>query len=409
MTIEYLPVGIACNLSCEYCYQDPMRDAGNINVPRNWNRVQEQLLRAGSDFAVFGGEPLLAPVEHLEEVWAFGHKHYGKNGIQTNGALITPAHIELFKKYNVQVGISVDGPGELNSLRSGLEITDKILSNINLLCLEGIIPSIITTIHKKNTGDNLLALMAWFDRLAAGGILHLNLHILEVEKGRERLTDTENIEAFLGLYLWSKTSKMTVSPFWDIRQLLTERNPSVPCVWNSCDPLTTAAVQGIGPDGARSNCGRTNKDGVNWIKADHPGAERYLLLHQTPQDVGGCKDCTFFIFCKGQCPGTAIDGDWRNRTADCKTWYALFERIESDIIREGSIPISRNYPLKEEIERSFLSQWVGDHMDSPHGDSPHGDSHGDSPHGDMHGDSSKSFEGGVEGVFLNEPPKFLTS
>ena len=89
-----------------------MRDAGNINVPRNWERVQKQLT---GEFTVFGGEPLLAPIEHLEEVWKFGFERYGKNGIQTNGTLITDQHIDLFKRYNVQIGISVDGPGLHNS------------------------------------------------------------------------------------------------------------------------------------------------------------------------------------------------------------------------------------------------------------------------------------------------------
>jgi uncharacterized protein len=235
------------------------------------------------------------------------------------------------------------------------------------------------------------------------GVKHINFHILEVEKGQERISEEENIRTFIGLYLWSKTSKMNIQPFQDIKKLLTERNPIVSCVWNHCDPATTAAVQGVSADGSKSNCGRTNKDGVNWLKGDSPGFERYLLLRETPQEVGGCKDCKFFIFCKGQCPGTAIDGDWRNRTADCKTWYALFDRIEYDLVREGSLPISRNIALKSEIESALLQKWAGS-KDSSHGDSPHGDS----PHGDAHGDSSKSYEG-IPGVVLNEPPKFLTT
>jgi uncharacterized protein len=32
------------------------------------------------------------------------------SGIQTNGTLIKDAHIEMFEKYRVQVGISCDGP-----------------------------------------------------------------------------------------------------------------------------------------------------------------------------------------------------------------------------------------------------------------------------------------------------------
>jgi len=411
MTIEYLPVGIACNLSCSYCYQDPMRDAGNINVPRDWERVQTQLT---SQFTVFGGEPLLAPIEHLEEVWKFGLEKYGSNGIQTNGTLITPQHVELFRKYRVQVGISVDGPGYLNSLRvcgdDTLTATTQTLSAIETLCTEGLTPSLIITIHKRNGIEwRFVELLTWLDSLERMGIKHVNIHNLEIEEGREHLclTEAETIKAFTGLYLWSKTSKMTIQPFDDIKKLLTERNPNVSCIWNHCDPSTTAAVQGVSPDGSKSNCGRTNKDGVNWVKADTPGFERYLLLRQTPQAVGGCAGCKYFVFCKGQCPGTAIDGDWRNRTRDCRTWYTLFERIETD--QKGAV---LSELAKTEIEGAYLRVWTGEqghHQDTPHGDIAHGDSHGDSPHGDAHADSSMVFEGGIPGVILDGPPPIFTS
>ena len=79
-------------------------------------------------------------------------------------------------------------------------------------------------------------------------------------------------------------------------------------------------MQGIEGTDQRSNCGRTNKDGIDFVKSDREGFERYLALYYTPQEYGGCKDCRFFLMCKGQCPGTAIDRDWRNRTEHCEVW-----------------------------------------------------------------------------------------
>ncbi len=74
------------------------------------------------------------------------------------------------------------------------------------------------------------------------------------------------------------------------------------CIWNACDPYTTQAVRGVAGQGQRNNCGRTNKDGIDFGKADTPGYERYLALYQTPQEAGGCSGCSFFLMCKGQCP-----------------------------------------------------------------------------------------------------------
>jgi uncharacterized protein len=376
MTVEYLPVGIACNIACGYCYQDPMREAGNINVPRDWPRVRDQLDRLG-EFTVFGGEPLLAPLAHLEEVFAYGFARHGKNGIQTNGTLITDAHLDLFEKYRVHVGISIDGPPALNRVRCAPEQTAQTLTAIATLCARGMPPSIITTIHRGNA--DLAQLLPWFESLAAQGVQHLNLHELEVECGRDRLalSEDENIRVYLELYEWSKTTTLRVLPFTDIRALLTTEYPAVMCVWNHCDPLTTEAVHGLTPNGELSNCGRTNKDGVNWVKSDRPGRERYRALAQTPQACGGCQGCTYFAFCKGQCPGTAIDGDWRNRTVNCRFWYALFEHIERDCDPATLLTPDVKRRLEGRIIASDVSH--GDaHVDSwEHGDVPHGDDHGD--------------------------------
>lgn len=389
MTTEYLPVGIACNLKCGYCYQDPMRDAGNISVPRNWEKAKENLKR---EFTVFGGEPLLAPIEHLHEVFAYGLENFGRNSIQTNGVLITDAHIEMFQKYKVGVGISIDGSGELNSVRSSLQETDQTLGAIAKLCDAGLIPSLIITLHRENAGpDRIRQLVKFIDSMMACGVSHFNFHILEREQGKEHLAlnDDETIFAFQELY----NQNSRAQPFLDIYNLLTDENPKVSCIWNHCDPLTTDAVQGVGPDGEKSNCGRVNKDGVNWVKADTPGSERYSALYNTPQEHGGCKDCRFFFGCKGQCPGTAIDGDWRNRTRDCQIWYHLFEMIEKEILLSKRMPVTRNLQWLRYAEKKILE--VGSHGDSPHQDSPHGDAHGDSPHIDVHGDSTLSSSTGV--------------
>jgi uncharacterized protein len=387
MTVEYLPVGIACNISCKYCYQDPMRDAGNINVPRDWEKVKKQLTALGQDFSIFGGEPLLAPIAHIKEVFEFGFKKFGRNGIQTNGSLITDEHIKLFKAYNVRVGISIDGPGLLNSVRCTNALTKKTERAIRKLCDQGVPPSIICTIHKGNFDSPVL--IGWLNDLVSQGVHYINFHEMEVECGKEEwaLSEDDNIWMFLELYEWAKTKKVYVNPFVDIKALLTQEHPQVMCVWNHCDPLTTAAVQGVNPDGSRSNCGRASKDGVNWVKADSPGLERYIALYHTPQEFGGCRGCRYFAFCKGHCPGTAIEGDWRNRTQDCRLWYTLFERIEKDNADRILDPL-----IIKRKELEVINQ---------HGDSPHGDGHGDTPHGDAHGDH---WDDGVEATILKESP-----
>jgi uncharacterized protein len=109
--------------------------------------------------------------------------------------------------------------------------------------------------------------------------------------------------------------------------------------------------------GERSNCGRTNKEGIDFVKADRPGFERYLALYHTPQEDGGCQGCRFFLACKGQCPGTAIDGDWRNRTEYCELWKKLFRHIEERLLERGAFPISVQ-PNRVHLERVMLQAWT---------------------------------------------------
>jgi len=112
-------------------------------------------------------------------------------------------------------------------------------------------------------------------------------------------------------------------------------------------------VQGVEGDGRSSNCGRTNKDGVDFPKAEFAGYERYLALAKTPYAYGGCSGCRFFIFCKGQCPGTAIDGDWRNRTEHCSVWQLREQRLRQRRKSSREPPALRRGSRDEDIDVTF--------------------------------------------------------
>jgi uncharacterized protein len=323
----------------------------------------------GTDFVLFGGEPLMVPEPDLEALWAWGFQKFGKNGIQTNGTLISGNHIRMFKQYGVHVGISIDGPAELNDIRwvgsltATREATEKTHAAIARLCREGIPPSLIVTLHRVNaTRDKLPRMHEWLRSVHALGVTSARLHVLEVESDEIRrkyaLTPEENLEALLSFArLEDELSTLRFDVFHDMRRLLEGQDSSTTCVWNACDPYTTRAVRGVEGTGQRSNCGRTNKDGIDFAKAASEGFERYLALYHTPQQHGGCRDCRFFLMCKGQCPGTAIDGDWRNRSELCEVWMRLYERLEAELLRAGQTPLSI-HPLRPQVEAKILDGWA---------------------------------------------------
>lgn len=368
MTIEVRPFSVACNIQCLYCYQNPQRDAANASAPYDLVQIKKAVEAEGGAFTLFGGEPLLLPLKDLEDLWSWGYRRFGRNSVQTNGTLISDEHIAMFRKYKVHVGISLDGPGELNdvrwhgSLSKTRESTARSESSLERLCREGFRPSLIVTLHRGNAaGEKLPVLLQWIRDLNSLGLQSFRLHLLESESLEIRaglgLSEGENIRALLAfLALTREIPGLEIDLFKDMRQLLLGVDKGVGCVWGACDPYTTSAVRGIEGQGQRSNCGRTNKDGIDFVKATEPGFERYVALYHTPQDAGGCKDCRFFLMCKGQCPGTAIDGDWRNRTEHCEVWKSVFKVLESDLATQGIEPLSLS-SNRQEIECQAVARW----------------------------------------------------
>ena len=395
MSIELQPLGVACNIACSYCYQAPMRDGGNEKTPTyDLAKMQAAALGEGvgqpdgrggkTSFSVFGGEPLLLPLADLEELFRWGSEQGVAPGIQTNASLVTDRHVALFKQYRTSVGVSLDGPGALNRTRRAKDHDDdttdvttaKSQAAIERLLGEGVSTSLIVTVSVANAGDDdrLDALIAWLLALRDRGLKYVNLHTLEVDGPDARallLSTARSIEVMRRLRR-ELVGFAHVSPFDDMRVSLL-RQPGANCVWQHCDPLTTSAVRGIDGQGGRKNCGRTEKQGVSFMKAETPGRERSLALYLTPYAYGGCQGCRFFAACGGHCPGEGIDGDWRNRSIHCALLMALFTDLEAALVAEGLTPVSQSL-RRGAIEAELLGMG---RSGQTHGDTPHGDSHGD--------------------------------
>jgi uncharacterized protein len=375
MAIEVTPLGAKCNLRCQYCYQHPLRATDPFSAKYDLNTIKSAILDAGSGaFCLFGGEPLLMKREDIEDLWAWGLSLFGRNSIQTNGTLIDADLIKLFRRYRVTVGISCDGPGELNdarwcgNLQATRRATAKVEQTIESLCREQLHPSLIVTLSRLNAAaERLPALHDWIRRLDGLGIRRVRLHLLEVDneaiRSRYALTASENVAALLGLArLENELQGLKFDLFTEMRDLLQGRDHRAACSWKGCDPYTTDAVAGITGDGRRTNCGRTDKEGIDYEKSASPGFERYLALYFTPQEAGGCRDCRFFLMCKGQCPGTAWQGDWRNKTEHCEVWRAIYGEFERELLARGAEPLSVS-PRRKQVEQVFIADWL--HSESP--------------------------------------------
>jgi uncharacterized protein len=447
MSIEILPVGVTCNLRCEYCYEE----AGRKVTPTARYHRKEVLSAAKQSngfWQLFGGEPLLIRLEELEELLKVGYEDWGQTGLQTNGTLITPAHIDLFRKYKTQVGISLDGPDDLNdsrwagTLEATRTATQKTLRAIDMVCALskepnawwGHGPTLIITLHAGNCAPAVFPrFKEWIRELDRKGVQFVNFHFLEMDynAGKWFLPDDQLKQAMRELSaLEHELTQMKFLNFNESRDLLRGDASKAMCVFAACDGWSTAAVQGIGNDGSPANCTRAVKDGIDWLPGEGFGYSapwqignyfpstrahvRQLSLYVTPQEHGGCKDCRFFITCTGHCPGTGLEfedgreGDWRLRSTHCEVLKEQFTEMERKLRGVGEEPITLS-PLRPKIEQILIEAWskgrqmhlnaavaiAKGELPTNHGSTNmHGDHHGDHmdvglPHSE-HGDHSDS-------------------
>lgn len=369
MGIEVRPVGVKCNIGCQYCYQNVLRDAGWESGSRTDVEAIKQAIAARDEsFHLFGGEPLLMNVEELEDLLRWGFERYGENSIQTNGVLVDDRHVALFRQYRVRVGISIDGPGPLNDARwaGSLErtraATAASLRAIEVLCSVYEPPSLMVQLTRCNaTGSRLEELCDWLAAVHRMGVSIARIHILEIDddlvRRRFGLSTEENIAAFERIMELRQTLPgLKLDSNSDKREMLMMEDDETACVWRACDPHYTEAVMGLGAQGEAHKCGLTDKEGVNFERTDSQNYLRYIALAHTPQQFGGCQGCRFFIACKGQCPGTGIDGDWRNRTENCEVFKELFKLAEHELVAEGRRPISL-HPDRRRVEEALIAGW----------------------------------------------------
>jgi uncharacterized protein len=162
------PVGAECNLRCSYCYYLGKKELyKGKNSPLMDEAVLEkyviQHIQATTDniinFSWHGGEPLLAGIEFYKKAVAFQKKFKpeGKvimNGIQTNGTLLNSAWCSFLSKEKFNVGISIDGPGDLHNVNRKTPEKESTLQDVlkgfELLKKYGIIPEILCVVNSGN-------------------------------------------------------------------------------------------------------------------------------------------------------------------------------------------------------------------------------------------------------------------
>src|SRR5262249_54737424 len=148
-----------CNLDCSYCYLPDRANTRRMS-PDTLEQVfrwafASGLVREPFTLLWHAGEPLVVPLASYEAAAAL-LRRYGEGhppvtqSVQTNATLIDEEWCDYFRRHDVEVGVSVDGPAFLHDrhrrTRRGRGTLERVLRGIALLNEQEIPFKVITVL-----------------------------------------------------------------------------------------------------------------------------------------------------------------------------------------------------------------------------------------------------------------------
>jgi len=183
-----------CNIDCDYCYLPDRNVAARMSLA--CVRLAARRLRddglAGPRLTVVwhAGEPLAMPLAFYDEAVGvlrdvFGTECEVSHSLQTNATLIDDDWCELFKRHEIRVGVSVDGPAALHDAhrrtRGGKGTHERVLRGMALLRAHGIAFHAIAVV----TPATFQQVDAFFDFFVEHGVSELGCNFDEAEGSHE--------------------------------------------------------------------------------------------------------------------------------------------------------------------------------------------------------------------------------
>src|SRR2546428_165848 len=165
--IRSLVVKVAerCNLNCSYCYMYQHADQSFRLRPRfmadetfGWmlRRARDECARRHNQMSLVfhGGEPTLIGPARFARMAERARDVLGEAlayiAVQTNGTLLDQRWASVFRDFDVRVGVSLDGPPEINDRyrvdHHGHGSWARVRRGVDALRAEGIDPAVLTVV-----------------------------------------------------------------------------------------------------------------------------------------------------------------------------------------------------------------------------------------------------------------------
>lgn len=353
------PASAVCNLDCKYCFYldrelDPYADLpARVMTIETLERLVDTYLFysfPAATFAFQGGEPTLAGLPFYEKLVAF-QKRYGRDGqsvsnaLQTNGVLIDEDWCQLFREYKFLIGLSMDGPEEVNDLyrfnkaghgtwkkvMAGMEAMQKGKVDFNILCVLS-----QSNVHKPRE------IYKWF---RSQGVEYMQfIPLSEFNPDGSPMEFTISAEEY-GRFMceifdlwWPERRKVRVRFFDNLAESLAGMKPGSCTMHETCDSYVVVEYNGdIYPCDffveKEWKLGNITMD--SWGEISRR-VKRYSFASKKTLAHPECQVCEYQSICHGGCPKSRQGPNKRFEDLDwfCGAYKMIFAKAVPPLRRE---------------------------------------------------------------------------
>ncbi|MEK7408162.1 MAG: anaerobic sulfatase maturase [Acidobacteriota bacterium] len=259
------PASAVCNLDCAYCFYldrdaDPYKD---LPARRMSMEILERLVDTylfysypNSVFAFQGGEPTLCGFKFFEKLVEW-QKRYGRDGqsvsnaLQTNAILIDADWCGLLREYNWLLGVSIDGPEEMNDRyrfnKGGQGTWKQVMRGIETLLKHKVEFNILSVLSQANV-EHPKEVYRFFRGLGIDNIQYIPLAEFDAEGNRLPFTVTpEQYGRFLCETFelwWPERRKVRIRFFDNVAEALAGQKPGNCTMHETCDSYAVVEYNG---------------------------------------------------------------------------------------------------------------------------------------------------------------------
>ena len=342
---------MACQASCRYCFakktgvfmDEATEDAAIAFIERTAPAEQD------IHITFHGGEPLLAGAAYYRRVLKKISERFGLRAhlsVQSNLWAMTEELAELFERYAVSVGTSVDGPQDMCDAQRGAGYWAHTKAGEKILLRHRIQPGEICTFAAGSEGRAAEV----YENSDAPYSIHGAVPSKEAPdevslsvSGMKRVL-LESYEAYRADPAHSRITTVDAMA----KGLFREKG----CTCTFFDCLGVFAV--IGPDGGLWSCERFAGDErycFGNVKDPSLGEEKILasegyrrLRAAEDKKETACSGCTHKAYCLGGCLFSALTAG-TEKDPYCEAYKALFEKLGYDMALEmGAVLTARDEP-----------------------------------------------------------------